>query len=214
MKANEMIEANDRILFIGDSITDAFRRPEEQNNAFQLGNGYAFLVASRLLFERPRDGLQFFNRGISGNGMSHLEARWDADCLALEPMLISILIGVNETLFHFNGGESISTEAFAARYTALLQRTRDALPNVRLMLLEPFLLVCGEVLPEWKDHMKSCQEVVRVCARNFEATFVPLQDAFDVACQDAPPEYWAYDGIHATAAGFELIARQWLSALK
>ena len=207
-----MIQANDRILFIGDSITDAFRRPEELNNAFQLGNGYAFLIASRLLFERPRDGLQFFNRGICGHGLGHLEERWETDCLALRPTLISILIGVNETLFHFNGGESIGTEVFAARYTALLQRTRDALPNARLMLLEPFLLACGQVQPEWKDHMKSRQEAVRVCARNFETTFVPLQDAFDVASQDAPPEYWAYDGIHATAAGFELIARQWLAA--
>ena len=207
-----MIQANDRILFIGDSITDAFRRPEELNNAFQLGNGYAFLIASRLLFERPRDSLQFFNRGICGNGLAHLEERWETDCLALEPTLISILIGVNDTLLHFNGGESISTEAFAARYTALLQRTRDALPKARLMLLEPFLLACGEVEPEWKDHMKSRQEAVRVCALNFEATFVPLQDAFDMACQDAPPEYWAYDGIHATAAGFELIARQWFAA--
>ena len=38
-----MIKPGQHILFQGDSITNAFRKPEEVCNAYQLGSGYAML---------------------------------------------------------------------------------------------------------------------------------------------------------------------------
>lgn len=35
----------------------------------------------------------------------------------------------------------------------------------------------------------------------------------DEACQRADASYWLWDGVHPTAAGHELIARQWLSVV-
>ena len=124
-----MIQPRDRILFQGDSITHAFRRPEEINNAFQMGNGYAFLIAAELLRSRPSDGLVFFNRGVCGDGIPKLSDRWQADCLDLKPTVLSILIGINDTLGEVDSGGP-GPSAYAQGYRELLQRTKAALPEI------------------------------------------------------------------------------------
>lgn len=208
-----MIPRNSVILFQGDSITDAFRKPEEINEAYRMGNGYAFLIAARLLAERPGDHLRFENRGVSGNGLSQLAERWQRDCLDVQPDVLSILIGVNETISRFKRGPSLSEEDFEMRYCELLEQTRQVLPGIRLILCEPFLLNCGLVEDGWIEFMAARQQQVRDVARHFEAIFVPLQSVLDRALSEAPPEYWAYDGVHPTAAGHQLLAEAWLSAV-
>lgn len=201
-----MIKTGDTLLFQGDSITDAFRKPEEINLSFQLGSGYAFLIASRLLVERPRDGLRFLNRGVSGNTVAKVLDRWDADCIALQPDLISVLAGVNDTL---SGVPHTGTET---AYRLLLEKTRSALPCARLVLCEPFLLPCGQITSDKIQDIAPRQHLVKTLAAEFGAVFVPLQGAFTAALQAAPPEFWAYDGIHVTPAGAAIIAREWCKA--
>lgn len=209
-----MIQPQDRILFIGDSITDAFRKPEEINDAYQMGNGYAFLVASQLRAQRPADALLFFNRGISGEGLRGLEARWDNDVLALRPDVISVLVGINDTLCAFRGHEVSSPDDVGARYLALLEYTRKVLPDVRFVVCEPFLLRADEITDEKIAHLRERAAAIRQSSTRFGAVFVPFQEMLDAACNIAPPEYWAYDGIHPTAAGHFLLARQWLEVVE
>src|SRR5690349_3582356 len=73
------------VLFQGDSITDAGRDRgvADPNSASALGSGYPLLVAAAALAAHPDRGLRFYNRGISGNKVPDLEARWTADALAL-----------------------------------------------------------------------------------------------------------------------------------
>lgn len=61
--------------------------------------------------------------------------------------------------------------------------------------------------------MAQRQPVVRQLATEFGARYVPYSAAFAAAQQLAPPAYWAYDGVHPTAAGFALMARAWLAAV-
>lgn len=207
------IQRGELVLFQGDSITNAWRRPEEINNAAQLGAGYALMIAARLWTERPADDLRFENRGVSGEGIAELLARWDEDCLQLRPDVVSILIGVNDTIRRFTGRSNLSTNEFERTYRLLLERTRDALPQVRFVMCEPFALPCGMANDEWRRDIADQQEIVRKLAREFDAVFVPFQASFDEAAQRAPPEFWSYDGVHATAPGFELMARSWLQAV-
>ena len=69
------------IVFQGDSITDAGRdrAAADPNVAHGLGSGYPLLVASAALAAHPDRGLRFYNRGISGNKVPDLAARWAAD---------------------------------------------------------------------------------------------------------------------------------------
>ena len=59
-----LIDASDRILFTGDSITDCGRVRE---NAEHLGFGYAAWTAAHLQARLASPQLKIFNRGISGN---------------------------------------------------------------------------------------------------------------------------------------------------
>jgi lysophospholipase L1-like esterase len=199
-----------KILFQGDSITDAFRKPEEINPAFQLGNGYVFLIAARLGLRHPERRFEFINRGISGHTVQDVEKRWQADSLDHQPDLLSLLIGVNNIIRRQNGSKDIPDAEVLASYRRMLEQMRAQNPRIRFLLMEPFLLEAGEVTAEWKAALKPIQEGIAVIAREFDAPLLPLQSLFDKALALAPAAYWAYDGIHATHAGFQLIAEAWL----
>ena len=48
----------------------------------------------------------------------------------------------------------------------------------------------------------------------FDAVVVPFQTMFDEACEAAPAEYWAKDGVHPSPAGHWLMAETWLLAVR
>ncbi|HMO26373.1 MAG TPA: hypothetical protein PKB10_08885, partial [Tepidisphaeraceae bacterium] len=104
-------------------------------------------------------------------------------------------------------------QAYKSAYHDLLLRTRDALPTVRLILCEPFLLPVGIITPSDVDHLRARATMVRELAETFGALFVPLQDRFDQASQEAPADHWLFDGIHPHAPGQWVIARAWLNAI-
>lgn len=206
------LDRNDVVLFQGDSITNAFRMPGEISSAYQLGAGWAMIAAAKLLAERPGDGLRFINRGVSGDTVDRLAARWQADCLDLEPTVLSLLAGVNELNGFDDPAKRTTPQAFRERYRDLLVRTRAAVPAVRFILVEPFLLPVGRITPAHVDYVRERAAMVRSLAEEFAAAFVPLQDRFEAACEAAPPEHWLFDGIHPQAAGQWLIAQAWLEA--
>lgn len=204
-----------RILFQGDSITDGNRSRDDDLNHV-MGHGYAYLIAARLGCDHPTRGLDFVNRGVSANTVDDLVARWDDDTVALSPDLVSVLVGVNDVARLVRGAGATSVDGVEAGCRKLLRRTRDRLPGARLVLCEPFLLPVGEPgehWSAWSGAMARVQAVVAVLATEFGAVHVPLQDTFDAASAQAPAEHWAWDGIHPTPAGHELIARRWVEVV-
>ena len=210
-----MIKPNNTILFQGDSITDTGRDREiaEANHRQALGSGYAYLIASQLLQQEPQNNLSFYNRGISGNRVTDLYARWKVDGINLQPDLISILIGVNDTWHEFMYGNGVEVNRYTTIYRMLLDYTIERLPNVQLVLCEPFVLKCGVVTNAWIAEMVERQQVVRELATEFDAIFVPFQRVLDDALQQAEPAYWAHDGVHPTPAGHRILADAWLAAV-
>ncbi len=204
------------ILFQGDSITDCGRDRAvlEPNLADALATGYPLLIASRLLGDRPEAGLQVYNRGISGNKVPDLDARWQADALDLKPDLLSILIGVNDIWHKMNGRYSGTVEDYETGYGALLDRTKRALPGVRLVVLEPFVLRTGAVTDAWFPEFDQRRAAAARVAERAGATFVPLHGLFERLSRQAPPAYWAADGVHPTVAGHGVIARAWLETVR
>jgi lysophospholipase L1-like esterase len=200
-------------LFQGDSITDGNRtRNLDWNHV--LGHGYQCLIASRLWYDLPKKKFHFFNRGVSGNNIVSLTRRWQTDTLDIKPDLLSILIGVNDTTNAVSGQTNFTALSYETDYRALLTQTKQALPNVQLVIMEPFIQPFAKVKEKWDDYereMKGRQAAVKKLAAEFDAIFVPLQESFDKAIGKYPPvEYWVWDGIHPMPGGHELIAREWL----
>jgi len=198
-----------RILFQGDSITSAYRKADEINPAFQLGNGYAFLIAARLDLLHP-GRYEFINRGIAGNTVSCLVERWEKDTLALQPDVLSLMIGINDTGRLLRGRLAPELDRYEENLRSLLAACARENPKIRFVLIEPFVLAAGQVTPEWRKNLELRQQTVAALAQEFDAVFVPTQDPLDRALELAPAAYWAYDGVHLTHAGFQLLADAWL----
>ena len=214
---HEYFSQGDVILFQGDSITDAGRNRQQElpNDAWSFGVGYANHIASCLLEEMPEKNLSIYNRGISGNKVHQLAERWDKDCLDLKPDVLSILIGVND-YWHFRNGVYEGTpEIYENDLRKLLSRTREVLPDLKLLICQPFILKGTSAVDEsWVEPFRAYQSIAKNISDEFDAIWVPFQEAFDRAMEEAPATYWAADGVHPSMAGAQLMASTWLDALE
>lgn len=204
------------VLFQGDSITDAGRNREKQqaNDAQSFGNGYALMAGASLLEQFSAKQLLVYNRGISGNKVYQLAERWQADCVDLNPAVLSILIGVNDYWHKRNGKYDGTAEVYENDLRALLKRTREALPNVQFVVCEPFSVDGGSAIGEgWQNEFTPYREAARRIAGEFNTRWVPYHTIFKEALKHAPAAYWCPDGVHPSMAGAQLMAQAWLKVV-
>lgn len=207
------LNKGDVILFQGDSITDAGRNKElkSPNNQSSLGAGYAFLTAADLLNSFPTKDLKIYNKGISGNKVFQLSDRWQADCLDLKPSLLSIMIGVNDFWHKHSGKYEGTVEVYEKDFRALLKRTKEALPEVKLVIMEPYAVPGTKAVDQsWFPEFDAYRAASGKIADEFDTIFIPLHTIFDKATKVAPPAYWAPDGVHPSMAGAKLISEAWM----
>ena len=208
-----MFESNDHILFFGDSITDAGRdRAAKPGDPSGWGLGYVYQIAAALGAQDPADELVFTNKGVGGNRIYDLEERLQSDVLALEPDVVSILIGINDVWRRYDSGVVSSLDEFEASYRSVVEKISD--DGAQLVLLEPFVLPTPEDRRAWREDLDPKINVVRDLAREFEAVLVPLDGIFAAASCQREPAFWAHDGVHPTPAGHALIARAWMDAME
>lgn len=204
------------ILFQGDSITDAGRNRETENNK---GYGYANMVSGEIGADEPYK-YTFYNRGISGNRVVDLFARMKVDMINLKPDYMSILIGVNDVWHEYTKKNGVSAKKFEMVYDLMIQELKETLPELKIMILEPFVLPGtatqnDEEHPDrWEFFSKEVPlraAAAKRIAEKHGLPFVPLQEMFNKVNADTPdPGYWLRDGVHPTQAGHTLIKRAWL----
>jgi lysophospholipase L1-like esterase len=200
-----LLAAKTRILFQGDSITDGNRGRSADPNHI-LGHGYVFLLGAKHGGTFPELKLDFVNRGVSGNTVLDLEKRWQKDVLDLQPQVLSILVGVNDS------GKKVPLDLFASTYNKLLTDTKQTLPKIQFVLCEPFLLPVGKKREAWEENWRDIQErqkIVAALAKQHGAALVKFQAAFDAALARAPADYWIWDGVHPTYSGHQIMQTAW-----
>ncbi|MDR0844635.1 MAG: SGNH/GDSL hydrolase family protein [Tannerella sp.] len=204
------------ILFQGDSITDCGRNHDNNrcNTYEQMGNGYALFTATQLLKTHADKQLKIYNRGISGNKVFQLRERWEVETLAFFPDVLSILIGVNDYWHSLSSGYKGTVEIYENDLRALLKSTKEKLPNVQLVLCEPFAVKGGSAIdePRWYPMFDEYRKSLKKLSEEFNTVFVPYQAAFDAALKIAPARYWSADGVHPDLPGRQLMADVWLEA--
>lgn len=199
------------ILFQGDSITDTNRIREKEEN---MGAGYALLASAELGYLNPVQ-YKFVNKGISGNQIVDLYARMKTDILNIKPDYMSILIGVNDVWHGFSNNNAVDAEKFYKVYSMLIEEVMEALPDTKIMLLEPYVLKdyvtsVNGIWEEFKKEVALRAQKAKDIAKKYNLVFVPLQDKFDKATSEHGVRYYTYDGVHPTPFGHELIKIQWL----
>lgn len=207
------------ILFQGDSITDAGRSRE---NPVVLGTGYPLLVKASLGFENPGE-YTFLNKGVSGNRSVDVYARIKADIINLKPDIMSILIGVNDVWHEVSYKNGVDTEKYEKICCMMLDEIFSALPDIKIMILEPFVLKgtatenTDDIPDKWDQFYYGVREkaaAARRIAEKYGLPFVELQNKFDEAAKLAENSYWLSDGVHPTSMGHELIKREWIKCFE
>jgi len=203
-----------KILFQGDSITDAERSREYDT---KIGMGYPLLVKASLGFEEPGK-YEFINRGISGNRIVDIYARMKADIINIKPDVMSILVGVNDVCHEYlPSPNGVDAKKFFKIYDMLIEEIKEILPDLKIMIMEPFGLRVDGHDENWEDfnfEVRERAKMAKKIAEKHNLPFVALQDGFDNLSQKAPTNYWIRDGVHPTAMGHEYIKNEWIKAFK
>lgn len=212
-----------KILFFGDSITDAGRNRDNINITKQVGLGYGYVraIADRLVGAAP-DKYTVLNMGISGNRIVDLYARIKCNLWNQEPDIISILIGINDIWHEITAQNGVELERYEKVYRMIIEDTKKRLPNAKLVLCEPFVVEGTATCPteEMPDRYTRFQEiysyaaVVKKLAEEYGLYFLPLQEKFDAAVERLGAEYYVPDGVHPNVGGSALIATEWVKLFR
>ncbi|MBQ8894958.1 MAG: SGNH/GDSL hydrolase family protein [Clostridia bacterium] len=200
-----------RILFQGDSITDAGR---DRANPEHLGSGYPKFVAGAMSLDHPGE-YEFINRGISGNRIVDVYARIKADIINLKPDVMSIMIGVNDVWHELSRQNGVDAEKFERIYDMLISEIKAELPDLKVIILSPYVMTgtSTEALgyEEFHKEVQLRIAAAKRIAEKYGFAYVDLQQKFDEAAKGDIPRLTA-DGVHPVAGGIELIKRAWLEA--
>ncbi|MCL5282384.1 MAG: SGNH/GDSL hydrolase family protein [Planctomycetes bacterium] len=211
MEQTIRLKRSDTIVFIGDSITAADRHRQAYG---PLGFGYVHFAGNLLLARNPALDLRIVNTGVSGDTVIDLKDRWQRDCIAHRPNVLSVLVGINDVwrraMEPDMAERAASPAGFEITYEQLLAQAKERC-QCQFVLMEPFLF-CRERENEVFRALMPYLEVVRILAKKHEAVLVPLQSQVDRQIAEVPPEKWSQDTVHPYLWAHAWIAQQWLNA--
>ena len=204
------------IVFQGDSITDFGRNYADPYN---VGAGYVLFIQAILNRKYPQQYI-CYNRGRNGDRVCDLYARERIDGICLKPDVASFLIGVNDVWHGLDNDNGTSPARFRDVYEMMLEYYLNELPDLKLMILEPFVLP-GENTATTPERLKAFTEDVherawisREVAGKFGVPFIPLQKRFEEEAAKYGPTYVLNDGVHPTTFANTIIAEEWVKCFE
>lgn len=209
------LEQDQRLVMIGDSITDCERKFPHGEGLFQgVGKGYVALVDAMLQTAYPELSIRVTNMGIGGNTVRDLKARWQSDVLDLKPNWLSIMIGINDVWRRFDQPAIPESHISVEEYEQTLEDiARSAISELQgLIIMTPFYLE-----PNAEDGMrKRMDEFGRAAervAKRCGALFVDTQAVFAPMFEHVHPTAIASDRVHPSLTGHMLLARAFLQTI-
>lgn len=204
-----LFEDGQRIVFIGDSITDCGRR--DVNAPY--GNGYMSLVRALVSARYPQVRLSWANYGVGGDTVRHLAERWDTDAIGARPDWLSVMIGINDVWRAFGDApqDAVPIEEYEATLRTLLRQVVDA-TGCRLILADPYVIEPDSDEPQ-RATSDRYAAVMAALAVEFGAVHVASQAAFDAVLAVSKPDDWAADRIHPDLPGHAVLADAYLTAI-
>jgi len=197
-----LLKSREKIVLIGDSITDCGRRAEFS----PLGNGYVHIAANLASAKYPEREIMWVNKGISGDTVQGLVERWTEDVIREDPDWVSIYIGINNVV------RAPSLEDFEKSYREIISRTLNE-TNAKIIMFEIFYVPSEDALNR-RLNIAPYNQIILKLAKENNAILVPIGRAFDEAVKKGKNRQWTTnDGIHPNQIGHTLIALKFLESL-
>ncbi len=198
-----------KILFQGDSITDADRDRSDYHN---LGNGYALRAAEMLKEAYPDVEFEFIDLGLSGNRTGQLFDRITPDCIEIKPDIVSILIGIND-VWHRYEYEFVPTrdEQIELNYRCVLDVVKES-TNAKLLMLQPFTE--GDNQAFMRKDVEKMIKIVDSLAEKYADAYIRLDEIIHADENYGTEHYFTRDGVHPNENGAEFIAKLYVEAVK
>lgn len=193
-----------KILFQGDSITDACRDRADYHNLA----GYTKFTAEIL-----GEGNEYINLGISGDTSAMVLNRYEKDIKAISPDLMTILIGINDVWRRFDNNNYTSPEKFYNQLEQIVLKTKKDLPKTKIILIEPFLLP-AEDKKHWRGDLALIADKVREIAVKYCDGFVAMDGLFATEEMFTPWQELSSDGVHPAEKGQKFLAKHLAEEIK
>ncbi|MBP3696118.1 MAG: GDSL family lipase [Clostridia bacterium] len=197
-----------KILFQGDSITDWGRDREDIHN---LGNGYPKFAAELIKKAHPETEFEFINLGISGNQTKDLVDRLQSDFIDIQPDVVSIHIGINDTWHRAADRSWLGNDVFESQYRKVLTEIKEK-TNAKILIIEQFLLPVEDKL-YFREDLNGKIDITRKLAREFADFYIPLDGLMAQACVGKDAYHWSADGVHPNDNGATFIATLYADAI-
>ncbi|MFB0516393.1 MAG: SGNH/GDSL hydrolase family protein [Candidatus Neomarinimicrobiota bacterium] len=200
-------EPGGRIVFLGDSITEAGEQP----------GGYVAIVRDTLAARHRELGLEVIGAGISGDKVPDLEERLHRDVLARHPTIVFIYIGINDVWHSIMAVGGTPRDRYEAGLRSIIRRITST--GARAVLCTP------SVIGERHDGTNSLDGMLdeytaisRQVAREMDVHLIDLRKSFLKYLRrhnaaNLESGILTYDGVHLNGAGNRLVAREVLQSL-
>lgn len=194
-----------KIVFIGDSITDANHNYSDD----ALGDGYVKLIADEFRVFHP--DVEILNKGHDGFTVFGLWKFLDHDCISKNPNIVSVLIGCNDVSIKMSTGKTLEEQGFQEIYEKILNKIRLK-TDAKIICIGPFIFPHPLEFKNWIPDIKKAEEMAKRAAEKCNAMFVPLHDMLNEAAEESGYEKITTDGTHLTMEGARIVAEKWLTA--
>ena len=200
------IRDGERMLFIGDSITDCGRR----DRAIPLGDGYVSIFTELATARYPERSIEWVNMGIGGNRTTHLRERWQTDVIDRRPDRLSIKIGINDLhSFLRSDPDGVPPDRYRSIFDEILASTRRALGDIPIVLITPFYISTdldhefeGQVLRLIPSYI----DIVREMSAKYDTLLLDLHEVFQEHLKYRPPATFCPEPVHPNHSGHVVIA--------
>lgn len=211
--------SKDLLLFQGDSITHGGRVESLSDLNHIIGHGYQDYLAQEIGVANISRNPAIVNRGVSGDNIDRLTARVKEDIIDLKPTVMSLLIGINDATGYCVNGDDLSTPRFEEKYRSLLDTVQEALPELCLILCQPFRYIMPdsadmELQARIERDVREKSAAVERIAADYGAVFVRFWDALDTYAKRCPIKQLVWDGVHPTYVGHGVMAKCWLETVE
>lgn len=208
------IKDNQRILFIGDSITDV-KWNRNVNQRFRLNSYDVYPLQVARALKKKHKGLKFFFKGIASNRTYHLYDRLTKDCISLKPDVIVMLIGVNDAWENYVPEQYPPLlRPLEPHVKEIYRRIKAELPGTKLISLLPFITSTIEEKQPFHNVLDGFIEKLRSYAMGNADEIIDLQSKFYEAEKTISPVLLSRDSVHPTNLGHSIIANAVLSVIE